>query len=154
MMKFWWTIYCRWCFLENYIVTWWFQIEQISRLLFSESQVSDIASPQAKELLGWLVHRNNLRIKITIFRFRTRTNISCPRKCHHNLGFSCRVFLVLYIIMFNMFLYSFHVCWERLFLSHPKVQDMLLFVMFLFQNLPHYVPKTTIIFSTMLGVSW
>lgn len=30
---------------------------------------------------------------------------------------------------------------------------MLLFVMFLFQNLPHYVPKTTIIFSTMLGVS-
>ncbi len=32
-------------------------------------------------------------------------------------------------------------------------QDMLLFVMFLFQNLPHYVPKTTIIFSTMLGVS-
>ena len=30
---------------------------------------------------------------------------------------------------------------------------MLLFVMFLFQNLPHYVPKTTIIFSTMLGVN-
>eukprot|EP00927_Polykrikos_kofoidii_P033789 TRINITY_DN28631_c0_g1_i1.p1 TRINITY_DN28631_c0_g1~~TRINITY_DN28631_c0_g1_i1.p1 ORF type:complete len:1661 (+),score=302.97 TRINITY_DN28631_c0_g1_i1:478-4983(+) len=35
----------------------------------------------------------------------------------------------------------------------PQPKDMLLFVMFLFQNLPHYVPKTVIVFSTMLGVN-
>jgi len=35
--------------------------------------------------------------------------------------------------------------------AQPK--DMLLFVLFLFQNLPHYVPKTVIVFSTLLGVS-
>lgn len=55
--------YCRWCFLENYIVTIVtrnFRLNKshdVSRPLFSESQVSDIASPQAKELLGWLVQR-------------------------------------------------------------------------------------------------
>lgn len=38
-------------------------------------------------------------------------------------------------------------------IASPQAKDMLLFVMFLFQNLPHYVPKTTIIFSTMLGVN-
>lgn len=38
-------------------------------------------------------------------------------------------------------------------ISSPQPKDMLLFVMFLFQNLPHYVPKTVIVFSTMLGVS-
>jgi len=38
-------------------------------------------------------------------------------------------------------------------INAPQPKDMLLFVMFLFQNLPHYVPKTVITFSTMLGVS-
>ncbi|CAJ1445026.1 unnamed protein product [Effrenium voratum] len=38
-------------------------------------------------------------------------------------------------------------------IASPQAKDMLLFVMFLFQNLPHYVPKTTIVFSTMLGVN-
>mmetsp|Transcript_20679 Transcript_20679/g.39293 ORF Transcript_20679/g.39293 Transcript_20679/m.39293 type:complete len:2902 (+) Transcript_20679:155-8860(+) len=35
----------------------------------------------------------------------------------------------------------------------PQPKDMLLFVMFLYMNLPHYVPKTVIPFSTMLGVN-
>lgn len=38
-------------------------------------------------------------------------------------------------------------------IASAQSKDMLLFVMYLFQNLPHYVPKTTIVFSTMLGVS-
>jgi hypothetical protein len=38
-------------------------------------------------------------------------------------------------------------------LATAQSKDMLLFVMYLYQNLPHYVPKTTIVFSTMLGVS-
>ncbi|CAE8643317.1 unnamed protein product, partial [Polarella glacialis] len=38
-------------------------------------------------------------------------------------------------------------------IASPQAKDMLLFVMFLFQNLPHYVPKTVIVFSTMLGVN-
>eukprot|EP00929_Paragymnodinium_shiwhaense_P088700 TRINITY_DN49010_c0_g1_i1.p1 TRINITY_DN49010_c0_g1~~TRINITY_DN49010_c0_g1_i1.p1 ORF type:complete len:2929 (-),score=783.00 TRINITY_DN49010_c0_g1_i1:108-8894(-) len=38
-------------------------------------------------------------------------------------------------------------------IAYPQPKDMLLFVMFLFQNLPHYVPKTTIVFATMLGVN-
>jgi hypothetical protein len=38
-------------------------------------------------------------------------------------------------------------------IASPNPKDMLLFVMFLFQNLPHYVPKTVIVFATMLGVS-
>jgi hypothetical protein len=36
-------------------------------------------------------------------------------------------------------------------IAQPNPKDMLLFVMFLFQNLPHYVPKTVIVFATMLG---
>merc|ERR1719305_1316815 len=38
-------------------------------------------------------------------------------------------------------------------ISSPQPKDMLLFVMFLFQNLPHYVPKTVIVFATPLGVN-
>eukprot|EP00439_Symbiodinium_sp_Y106_P053673 s729_g7.t1 len=38
-------------------------------------------------------------------------------------------------------------------IASPQAKDMLLFAMFLFQNLPNYVPKTTIVFSTMLGVN-
>eukprot|EP00931_Biecheleriopsis_adriatica_P036216 TRINITY_DN2086_c0_g1_i7.p1 TRINITY_DN2086_c0_g1~~TRINITY_DN2086_c0_g1_i7.p1 ORF type:complete len:2928 (-),score=554.29 TRINITY_DN2086_c0_g1_i7:9-8792(-) len=38
-------------------------------------------------------------------------------------------------------------------IASPQPKDMLLFCMFLFQNLPHYVPKTVIVFSTMLGVN-
>jgi len=38
-------------------------------------------------------------------------------------------------------------------IASPQPKDMLLFVMFLFQNLPHYVPKTVIVFSTLLGVN-
>lgn len=38
-------------------------------------------------------------------------------------------------------------------ISSPQPKDMLLFVMFLYMNLPHYVPKTVIVFSTMLGVN-
>jgi hypothetical protein len=38
-------------------------------------------------------------------------------------------------------------------ISEPQPKDMLLFVMFLYQNLPHYVPKYIIPFSTMLGVN-
>jgi len=38
-------------------------------------------------------------------------------------------------------------------ISSPVNRDMLLFILFLYQNLPHYVPKTTIIFSAMLGVN-
>jgi len=38
-------------------------------------------------------------------------------------------------------------------IAQPQPKDMLLFVMFLYQNLPHYVPKTVIPFSTMLGVN-
>jgi len=36
-------------------------------------------------------------------------------------------------------------------LAAAQPKDMLLFVLFLYQNLPHYVPKTMIVFSTMLG---
>jgi hypothetical protein len=38
-------------------------------------------------------------------------------------------------------------------IAQPMPKDMLLFVMFLFQNLPHYVPKTIIVFATQLGVN-
>mmetsp|Transcript_76352 Transcript_76352/g.221693 ORF Transcript_76352/g.221693 Transcript_76352/m.221693 type:complete len:2886 (+) Transcript_76352:129-8786(+) len=38
-------------------------------------------------------------------------------------------------------------------INSPKPKDMLLFVMFLYMNLPHYVPKTVIVFCTMLGVN-
>lgn len=38
-------------------------------------------------------------------------------------------------------------------IATPQPKDMLLFVFFLFQNLQHYVPKTSIVFSTMLGVN-
>lgn len=37
--------------------------------------------------------------------------------------------------------------------SSPQPKDMVLFVMFLYMNLPHYVPKTVILFPTMLGVN-
>ena len=36
-------------------------------------------------------------------------------------------------------------------IANPQPFDMMLFVMFLFQNLPHYLPKASINFSTMLG---
>ena len=36
-------------------------------------------------------------------------------------------------------------------ITNPQPFDMMLFVMFLFQNLPHYLPKASINFSTMLG---
>jgi hypothetical protein len=38
-------------------------------------------------------------------------------------------------------------------IANPQPKDMLLFVMFLYMNLPWYVPKTIIPFSTMLGVN-